>query len=103
MHRRDRAATTPRRHRMAGAPSRPAGRSMERDMSMMDEARAVANDARSIAGLLGNAVDQLGKLVQNELQLAKAEMAQKLAPAGMGVAYLAGAAIFIVPVLVMLL
>ena len=58
---------------------------------------------RSIPGLFGDAVEQLGKLVQNEVQLARAELSEKLTQAGMGVAYLGAAAIFLIPVLVMLL
>jgi hypothetical protein len=72
-------------------------------MSIGDEARAVASDARVIAGLFSNAVEQLGKLVQNEVELAKAETSQKVAQAGMGIAYLLGAGILIIPVLVVLL
>ena len=65
-------------------------------MSALDEARSVAN-------LLGTAVEQLGKLVQNEVQLAKAEVGQKVVQAGMGMAYLVGAAILLIPCLVVLM
>jgi hypothetical protein len=64
---------------------------------------SLANDIRSIPELFGDAVEQLGKLVQNEVQLARAELSEKLTQAGMGVAYLGAAAIFLIPVLVMLL
>jgi hypothetical protein len=72
-------------------------------MALSDDARGVAQDARYITGLLGSAVEQLGKLVDNEMQLAKAEMSQKLGRAAMGAAYLVGAAVLLIPVLVMLL
>lgn len=65
-------------------------------MSALEEARSVAN-------LLGTAVEQLGKLVQNEVQLAKAEIAQKLVQAGMGMAFLVGAAILLIPCFVLLM
>lgn len=72
-------------------------------MALSNDVRGVAEDAGQIAGLLGNALEQLGKLVQNEMQLAKAEMSQKVSLAGKGVAYLIGAAILLIPVLVLLL
>ena len=60
-------------------------------------------EAQDIPRLFGDAVEQLGKLVHNEIQLAKAELSQKLTQAAMGAAYVAGAAILIIPVLVVLL
>jgi len=57
----------------------------------------------AIPVLVGDAVEQLGKLVQNEAQLARAEISQKLTQAGLGAAYLAGAAILAIPVLVVLM
>ena len=64
---------------------------------------SAVDEARSAAHLLGTAVEQLGRLVQNEVQLAKAEVAQKLVQAGMGVTFLVGAAILLIPCLVVLL
>ncbi len=64
---------------------------------------SLSSDIRSIPELFGNAVEQLGKLVQNEVQLARAEIFQKMTQAGMGAAYIAAAAILIIPVLVLLL
>ncbi len=58
---------------------------------------------RSIPGLFGDAIEQLGKLVQNEVQLARAEITQKVAQAGIGVAYVAAAGVLMIPVLVVLL
>ncbi len=55
------------------------------------------------SALFGDAVEQLGKLVQNETQLAKAELTQKITQAGIGAAYIGGAAILFIPVLVVLL
>ena len=44
------------------------------------------NDARSISRLLGDAFEQLSQLVQTEIRLARAELADKAAQAGMGAA-----------------
>src|SRR3569833_2884303 len=64
---------------------------------------SLSDDLHTIRRLFGDAVDQLGKLVQNEAQLARAEISQKVAQAGIGAAYLIGAAILGIPVLVVLL
>jgi hypothetical protein len=64
---------------------------------------SLSQDLRSIPGLFGDAVEQLGKLVQNEAHLARTEMADKMTQAFTGGAYVAAAAILISPVLVLLL
>ena len=64
---------------------------------------ALSEDIDAIPRLLGNAVEQLGRLVQNETQLAKAELSQKITQAGIGAAYVGGAAILCIPVLVVFL
>ena len=64
---------------------------------------SLKEDAREIPALFGDAVEQLGKLVQNETQLAKAEISEKVSTAMRGVAMLAAAAMFVGPVLVMLM
>jgi len=64
---------------------------------------ALADDINAIPRLFGDAVEQLGKLVQNEAQLAKAELSQKITQAGIGAAYIGGAAVLLIPVLVLLL
>jgi ABC-type nickel/cobalt efflux system permease component RcnA len=61
------------------------------------------DDLTAIPRLFGNAVEQLGKLVQNEVQLARAELGQKVTQASIGAAYLVGGAILCIPVLVILL
>src|SRR6185503_4621982 len=61
------------------------------------------NDARLIPGLVGDAIEQLAKLVQNEVQLARAEIAEKVAQAGMGVGYMVAAGVLMIPALVVLL
>lgn len=64
---------------------------------------SLSQDLNDIPKLFGDAVEQLGKLVQNEAQLARTEMAEKITQAGIGTAYLAAAAALCIPVLVMLL
>jgi putative superfamily III holin-X len=64
---------------------------------------SLSSDPRSIPELFGDAIEQLGKLVQNEVQLARAEISQKAAQAAMGAAYVGAAAILCIPVLVLLL
>ena len=64
---------------------------------------SLSGDLHSIPRLFGDAVEQLGKLVQNEAQLARAEISQKVAQAGIGAAYVVGAGILAIPVLVVLL
>ena len=59
----------------------------------------LSDDLHSIPRLVGDAVEQLAKLVQNEAQLARTELSEKLAQAGTGAAYLAAAGIFAIPVL----
>lgn len=64
---------------------------------------SLSDDLHAIPKLFGDAVEQLGKLVQNEADLARTEMSQKITQAGIGIGYIAGAAILCVPVLVVLL
>ena len=64
---------------------------------------SLSEDFHVIPKLFGDAVEQLAKLVQNEAQLARAELSQKITQAGIGAAYITGAAILCIPVLVVLL
>jgi pilus assembly protein TadC len=61
------------------------------------------NDARSISRLLGDAFEQLSQLVQTEIRLARAELADKAAQAGIGVGLLFGGLLFMIPALVLFL
>ncbi len=63
----------------------------------------LAKDLHTIPALFGDAIEQLGKLVSNEVQLARAEISEKVAQAGMGLAYVAAAGVLMIPVLVVLL
>jgi putative superfamily III holin-X len=64
---------------------------------------ALSDDMHAIPRLFGDAVEQLGKLITNEVQLAKAELTEKISQAGIGAAYLGAATLFAIPVLVLLL
>ena len=57
----------------------------------------------SIPQLFGEAVEQLGKLVHNEVHLATAEMSQNVARAAKGAGLLAGAGLLFIPTAVMLM
>jgi uncharacterized membrane protein YqjE len=65
--------------------------------------RELRNDASSISRLLGNAFEQLSQLVQTEIRLARAELAEKATSAGIGVGLLFGGLMLIVPALVIFL
>jgi len=62
-----------------------------------------ANDSRPVSELFSDAVSQFSKLIRNELQLARAEISMKVGHAMTAVALLAGAAVFLIPTLVLLL
>lgn len=64
---------------------------------------ALADDFRAISRLLGDSVEQMAKLVQNEANLAKAELSARMAEAGRAVGYLLAATLFVTPAIVMLL
>jgi hypothetical protein len=63
----------------------------------------LTQDARSISRLLAGAFEQLAQLVQTEIRLAKAELADKAAKAGMGVGLVFGGLLLMVPALVLFL
>lgn len=64
---------------------------------------SLSDDLRSIPALFGDAIDQLAKLVSNEIRLARAEISEKAQVAATGVTYLAGTGILMIPGLVLLL
>jgi hypothetical protein len=63
----------------------------------------LSHDARSISRLLGDAFEQLSQLLQTEIRLARAELADKATSAGIGVGLLFGGLLLIVPALVLFL
>src|SRR4051794_25367810 len=60
-------------------------------------------DARSISRLLGDAFEQLSQLVQTEIRLARAELADKATQAGVGIGLLFAGLLFMIPALVLVL
>jgi hypothetical protein len=64
---------------------------------------SMVTDNRSIPELFSDAISQLSKLVSNEVQLARAELAQKASEAAMGAGFLVAGAVIMIPTLVMLL
>src|SRR3954471_12690350 len=63
----------------------------------------ITDDVRSIARLFGDAVENLSKLIQTEIQLARTEITEKATKAGMGAGMLLGAMLLLVPALVLFL
>ena len=61
------------------------------------------SDLRTISSLLGDALSQFAKLFQNEVDLAKAELGEKVQQVGGAVCFFAAGAILVIPALVMAL
>ena len=61
------------------------------------------SDLGTISTLLGDALSQSAKLVQNEVDLAKAELGEKLQQIGWAIGFFAAAAVLVIPALVMAL
>jgi Putative Actinobacterial Holin-X, holin superfamily III len=61
------------------------------------------SDFRTIAALMGDALSQFSKLFQNEIDLAKAELGEKAQQVGVATGFLMGAALFVIPALIMAL
>jgi hypothetical protein len=60
-------------------------------------------DFRTISHLFGDALSQFSKLFQNEVDLAKAELGEKLQQIGGAVGLLAAGAVLVMPAIVMAL
>jgi len=61
------------------------------------------SDLGTISTLLGDALSQFAKLFQNEVDLAKAELGEKVQQVGGAVGFLAAATVLVIPALVMAL
>jgi hypothetical protein len=61
------------------------------------------SDLGSISALLGNALSQFAKLLQNEVDLAKAELGEKIQRVGWAIGFLVAGAVLVIPALVMAL
>jgi hypothetical protein len=60
-------------------------------------------DLRAISHLLGDALSQFAKLFQNEVDLAKAELGEKVQQIGGAVGFFAAGAVLVIPAIVMAL
>jgi hypothetical protein len=72
-------------------------------MSIHHDIETSQNDLRAISTLLGNALSQFSKLFQNEVDLAKAEVGEKIQKVGGALGFIAGGAVLVIPSLVMAL
>jgi uncharacterized membrane protein YqjE len=61
------------------------------------------DDLLSISALVGDALLQFNKLIQNEIELAKAELAEKVEQVGGALGFLAAGAVLVMPAIVMAL
>lgn len=61
------------------------------------------SDLRTITTLLGDALSQFSKLFQNEVDLAKAEVGEKVQQVGAAAGFLAGATVLVIPAILMAL
>ena len=55
------------------------------------------NDLRAISTLLGDALSQVAKLFQNEVDLAKAEFVEKVQKIGGALGFMMGSALLVMP------
>ena len=72
-------------------------------MNIKNDLRTAQNDLRSISTLLGDALSQFAKLFQNEIDLAKAEVADRVQKVGGALGFLVSGAILVIPAIVMAL
>jgi uncharacterized integral membrane protein len=72
-------------------------------MSLQNDIKTSQNDLRTISALLGDAMSQFAKLFQNEVDLAKAELSEKVQKVGGAIGFIAGGAVLVIPALVMTL
>ena len=72
-------------------------------MSIQNDIRTSRNDLRAISTLLGDALSQVAKLFQNEVDLAKAEFGEKVQKIGGALGFMVGGAVLVIPALTMAL
>jgi uncharacterized membrane protein YqjE len=72
-------------------------------MSFQNDIQTGKDDLRAISKLFGDALSQFAKLFQNEVELAKAELGEKVQQLGLALGFIAAAAVLIIPALVMAL
>ena len=72
-------------------------------MSIEHDIETGKSDLSNISGLVGDARVQVTKLFQNEVDLAKAELGEKVQRLGKAFGLLAGGAVLVIPAIVMAL
>ncbi|KRP93866.1 MULTISPECIES: phage holin family protein [Bradyrhizobium] len=72
-------------------------------MSIERDIKTSKSEFREISTLLGEAMSQFAKLFQNEIDLAKAELGEKLQKIGGAVGLIVGGAVLVIPAIVMAL
>jgi uncharacterized membrane protein YqjE len=72
-------------------------------MSFQNDIQTGKDDLRAISKLFGNALSQFAKLFQNEVELAKAELGEKVQQIGQALGFIAAGAVLVMPALVMAL
>lgn len=72
-------------------------------MSINNDIRTTKDDLRAISALVGDALSQFAKLFQNEVDLAKAELGEKVQKVGSAVGFIGAGAVLVIPGLVLAL
>src|SRR4051812_10664608 len=72
-------------------------------MSIEHDIKTSQGEFRVISTLLGDAMSQFAKLLQNEIDLAKAEASDKLQKIGGALGLIVGGAVLVIPAIVMAL
>ncbi len=72
-------------------------------MSIGNDIQTGKNDLRTLSALAGDVLSQFAKLFQNEVDLAKAELGEKVQKVGNALVFLAGGAVLVIPGVVMAL
>lgn len=72
-------------------------------MSIGNDIQTSKNDLRTLSTLLGDALSQFSKLLQNEADLAKAELGEKVQKVSSAVIFFGAGAVLVIPGLVMAL
>ncbi|MFK4507033.1 phage holin family protein [Bradyrhizobium daqingense] len=72
-------------------------------MSIERDIKTSKSEFREISTLVGDAMSQFAKLFQNEVDLAKAELGEKLQKIGGALGLIIGGAVMVIPAIVMVL
>jgi len=72
-------------------------------MSIEHDIKTSQGEFRALSTLLGDAMSQFAKLLQNEIDLAKAEVSDKLQKIGGALGLIVGGAVLVIPAIVMAL